>query len=74
VGGSHACATPAVGEEPCGHRVILDVDIGTPGEELVDDAEPTVMCRHEEDGPATLRWRSERAGALEIMGVGKSGA
>jgi hypothetical protein len=46
--------------------MILRVDVGTQGEEFVDDSGPAVVRRNVERGLADLRWRSGVAAASGV--------
>lgn len=57
---AHARAAPG-GES---HLIVLNVDVSTLGEELVNQLEQAIICRDVEEGLARLRGQSKRAAAL----------
>jgi hypothetical protein len=50
------------------HHVVFRLDVGSHGEELVDEAELTKALRPVEDGLARLRWARGGGAAVEALG------
>jgi hypothetical protein len=48
--------------------IVLGLDVGALGKELVDEVELAVICRPVEDGHVKLRWGSEAGSAADRVG------
>lgn len=57
------------------HILVLRIDVGAPGEQLVDEAELAITRGNVEGGPAILRWGTEgrRRGGRKKSGSGEGG-
>lgn len=57
------------------HILVLRIDVGAPGEQLVDEAELAITRGNVKGGPAILRWGTEgrRRGGRKKSGSGEGG-
>jgi hypothetical protein len=67
-----ACASRVWRCTAIGYLIVLRVDVGAHGKELVDEAEMTFLRRKMQSGLALLRWRGRGAAAMERGGAAQS--